>query len=94
MHFYEYSIIHTIWYNSSGSYVIQLTIDNDINVPCGMNSVYVYDGLPNFISMSRTRPAHSLGVFCTRDSQYPLTIEGVTGKYIYFNIPFKSKSCI
>jgi len=62
-----------------GSYVIQLTIDNDINVPCGMNSVYVYDGLPNFVSMSRTHPAHSLGVFCTRDSQYPLTIEGVTG---------------
>lgn len=45
-----------------------------------MNSVYVYDGLPNFVSMSRTHPAHSLGVFCTRDSQYPLTIEGVTGK--------------
>ncbi|XP_050427055.1 multiple epidermal growth factor-like domains protein 8 [Adelges cooleyi] len=62
-----------------GSYVIQLTIDSDINVPCGMNSVYVYDGLPNFVSMSRTHPAHSLGVFCTRDSQYPLTIEGITG---------------
>lgn len=45
-----------------------------------MNSVYIYDGLPNFVSMSRTHPAHSLGVFCTRDSQYPLTIEGVTGK--------------
>lgn len=64
--------------------MIQLTIDNDINVPCGMNSVYVYDGLPNFVSMSRTHPAHSLGVFCTRDSQYPLTIEGVTGKLTYY----------
>lgn len=49
-----------------------------------MNSVYVYDGLPNFVSMSRTHPAHSLGVFCTRDSQYPLTIEGVTGKLTYY----------
>lgn len=68
----------------SGSYVIQLTIDSDINVPCGMNSVYVYDGLPNFVSMSRTHPAHSLGVFCTRDSQYPLTIEGVTGKHLHY----------
>lgn len=66
-----------------GSYVIQLTIDSDINVPCGMNSVYVYDGLPNFVSMSRTHPAHSLGVFCTRDSQYPLTIEGITGKHTH-----------
>lgn len=46
-----------------------------------MNSVYVYDGLPNFVSMSRTHPAHSLGVFCTRDSLYPLTIEGVTGTH-------------
>jgi len=79
-------------YVFSGSYVIQLTIDNDINVPCGMNSVYVYDGLPNFVSMSRTHPAHSLGVFCTRDSQYPLTIEGVTGKLTYY-IRFSYLTC-
>jgi len=71
--------------------VIQLTIDNDINVPCGMNSVYVYDGLPNFVSMSRTHPAHSLGVFCTRDSQYPLTIEAVTGKFTYYHRPYTNR---
>lgn len=59
-----------------------------------MNGVYVYDGLPNFVSMSRTHPAHSLGVFCTRDSQYPLTIQGNTGKHTSYTLFYNLKCYI
>ncbi|BES89065.1 Plexin repeat [Nesidiocoris tenuis] len=59
--------------------IIQLEIDRDIDVGCTENSVYVYDGLPKFVSSSGNRPSHVLGVFCTQDTQYPVTVQAKSG---------------
>lgn len=59
--------------------IIQLTIDSDINVPCSENSVYVYDGLPDFVSLTGSHQSHVLGIFCTQDTQYPVTVEARSG---------------
>lgn len=62
--------------------MIQLTIDSDIAVTCTENSVYVYDGLPDFVSTTGNHQSHVvLGVFCTQDTQYPVTVEAKTGEF-------------
>lgn len=61
--------------------IIQLTIDSDIAVTCTENSVYVYDGLPDFVSATGNHQSHVLGVFCTQDTQYPVTVEAKSGKH-------------
>ncbi|KAG8247034.1 Multiple epidermal growth factor-like domains protein 8, partial [Homalodisca vitripennis] len=68
------------------SSVIQLVIDPDISVTCGDNSVYVYDGLPDFVSMG-THQSQVLGVFCTQDTIYPVTVEARSAHF------FLKKSC-
>ncbi|XP_063223363.1 multiple epidermal growth factor-like domains protein 8 [Bacillus rossius redtenbacheri] len=67
----------------SASSIIQLTIHKDINVSCQENSVYVYDGLPAFVSAT-SHQTHLLGVFCTADSKYPVTVEAKSGTMTVF----------
>ncbi|XP_054283597.1 multiple epidermal growth factor-like domains protein 8 [Macrosteles quadrilineatus] len=69
---------HELHNKTDASSVIQLTIDSDIAVTCGDNSVYVYDGLPDFVSMDNHQ-SHVLGVFCSQDTSYPVTVEARSG---------------
>ncbi|XP_046676550.1 multiple epidermal growth factor-like domains protein 8 isoform X2 [Homalodisca vitripennis] len=69
---------HDLHNKTEVSSVIQLVIDPDISVTCGDNSVYVYDGLPDFVSMG-THQSQVLGVFCTQDTIYPVTVEARSG---------------
>ncbi|XP_039280047.1 multiple epidermal growth factor-like domains protein 8 isoform X2 [Nilaparvata lugens] len=70
---------HKLHNKSDTSNIIQLTIDKDIQVPCLENSVYIYDGLPDFVSLTGSHQSHVLGVFCSQDTQYPITVEAKSG---------------
>ncbi|XP_034236737.1 multiple epidermal growth factor-like domains protein 8 [Thrips palmi] len=59
--------------------IIQLTVHEDIRIPCDENSVYIYDGLPDFVSTNPTHQSHVLGMFCGDDSVYPYIVEATTG---------------
>jgi hypothetical protein len=59
---------------------IQFTIHEDINISCQENSVYVYDGLPDFVSATNSHQSHVLGVFCSVDTTYPVTVEAKSGE--------------
>ncbi|XP_026667029.1 multiple epidermal growth factor-like domains protein 8 isoform X3 [Ceratina calcarata] len=59
--------------------VIQFTIHDDINVSCQENSVYVYDGLPEFVSSSTSHQSQLLGAYCTESTDYPVTVEAKSG---------------
>lgn len=81
--FLLHSSIHSLSRDSTAffcnSSVIQLTIHSDIHVPCDENSVYVYDGLPDFVSSTPSHQSHVLGVFCSEDTTYPATVEATSG---------------
>ncbi|XP_076675324.1 multiple EGF like domains 8 isoform X3 [Andrena cerasifolii] len=64
---------------SGAQSVIQFTIHDDINVSCQENSVYVYDGLPEFVSSSTSHQSQLLGVYCTESTDYPVTVEAKSG---------------
>uniref|UniRef100_A0A0C9R7G4 Megf8_0 protein n=1 Tax=Fopius arisanus TaxID=64838 RepID=A0A0C9R7G4_9HYME len=59
--------------------VIQFSIHDDINVSCQENSVYVYDGLPDFVSSTSSHQSQLLGVYCTESTDYPVTVEAKSG---------------
>ncbi|XP_015608730.1 multiple epidermal growth factor-like domains protein 8 isoform X2 [Cephus cinctus] len=59
--------------------VIQFTIHDDINIRCQENSVYVYDGLPEFVSSTTSHQNQLLGVYCTESTNYPVTVEAKSG---------------
>ncbi|XP_043275705.1 multiple epidermal growth factor-like domains protein 8 isoform X2 [Venturia canescens] len=59
--------------------VIQFTIHDDINISCQENSVYVYDGLPEFVSSTTSHQSQLLGVYCTESTNYPVTVEAKSG---------------
>ncbi|KAE8741134.1 hypothetical protein FOCC_FOCC013392 [Frankliniella occidentalis] len=65
--------------SSNPSSIIQLTVHEDIRVPCEENNVYVYDGLPDFVSSTPSHQSHVLGVFCSQDTTYPVTVEATSG---------------
>ncbi|XP_068203463.1 multiple epidermal growth factor-like domains protein 8 [Palaemon carinicauda] len=69
----------------SGTYVIQITI-KEINVKCGEGIVYVYDGLPDFVSGDAywDRQKNKIGAFCENRASYPLTVQSVTGLMTVF----------
>ncbi|XP_014282328.1 multiple epidermal growth factor-like domains protein 8 [Halyomorpha halys] len=72
--------------------VIELTIDGDIQVPCTENSVYVYDGLPKFVSVSGNPQSQVLGVFCSQDNQNPITVQAKSGVMtVHFKMEGESK---
>lgn len=57
--------------------LIQLRIEkNDLNVTCGENAIYVYDGLPDLTGS--TQQSQLLAVFCTQDGT-PRVVEGRNG---------------
>lgn len=60
---------------------IVLTIDSDLRVQCANNYVYVYDGLPHFISSNnRARPeTGALGAICDTKQNVSFILEAVTG---------------
>lgn len=63
----------------SGSIIIQLQINSSqLNVSCGENAVYVYDGLPELVDMG-TQSALS-AVFCTEETLPTAVVESRTGK--------------
>lgn len=66
--------------------VIQFTIHDDINVSCQENSVYVYDGLPNFVSTTSSHQSQLLGVYCSESTNYPVTVEAKSG---YLTVHYK-----
>uniref|UniRef100_A0A8D8PUQ8 Multiple epidermal growth factor-like domains protein 8 n=1 Tax=Cacopsylla melanoneura TaxID=428564 RepID=A0A8D8PUQ8_9HEMI len=55
--------------SSSPNDIILLHLMPDMNVPCAENAVYIYDGLPDFVSTvgGGTHQSQTLGVFCTED---------------------------
>ena len=59
--------------------VVQFTIHDDIDVSCQENSVYVYDGLPEFVSSTTSHQSQLLGVYCTESTNYPVTVEAKSG---------------
>lgn len=66
--------------------IIQFTIHNDINVDCQKNSVYVYDGLPDFVSSTKGYQSEMLGVYCSDSANYPVTVEANSG---YLTVHYK-----
>ena len=42
--------------------------------------MYVYDGLPDFVSATNSHQSHVLGVFCSVDTKYPVTVEAKSGE--------------
>ncbi|XP_046588912.1 multiple epidermal growth factor-like domains protein 8 isoform X1 [Neodiprion lecontei] len=59
--------------------VIQFTLHDDIDISCQENSVYVYDGLPDFVSTTTSHQSQLLGVYCTESTNYPVTVEAKSG---------------
>ncbi|GBM96414.1 Multiple epidermal growth factor-like domains protein 8 [Araneus ventricosus] len=68
---------------STGAY-LQITILNDINIPCPHNHVYVYDGLPNFVASGH--PNVLLGAFCGTNLSHPIVATASSG---YLTVHFK-----
>ena len=59
-----------------------------MNVNCGENVVYIYDGLPNFVSENkewdRLKQDHMIGTFCSDHAKYPVTVEAKSGLMTIF----------
>lgn len=82
--------------------LIQLEIQpNDLNVTCGENAVYVYDGLPDLTGNSYQNQL--IGVFCNEDTNKRWKVEGRSGHVSVhykqghstqgFNAMYDVKSC-
>ena len=50
---------------------------NDLNVTCGENAVYVYDGLPELTDMSNQNALSA--VFCNEEALPTTIVESKTG---------------
>ncbi|KAF5283548.1 hypothetical protein FQR65_LT13840 [Abscondita terminalis] len=62
----------------SGSVIIQLQInDSQLNVTCGENAVYVYDGLPELVDMGSQSALSA--AFCTEETLPTAIVESRTG---------------
>jgi N-acetylneuraminic acid mutarotase len=62
-----------------GSPIIQLQINSSqLNVTCGENAVYVYDGLPELVDMGSQSALSA--VFCTEEALPVSTVESRTGQ--------------
>lgn len=68
----------------SRSHVMQVTIEN-IEVSCEDSALYIYEGLPYFLSINASGDHQSLvGTFCTGHFAYPVTLETKTGVMTVF----------
>ncbi|KAG7161272.1 Multiple epidermal growth factor-like domains protein 8-like [Homarus americanus] len=65
--------------------IIQITIE-EMNIECGEGVLYVYDGLPNFVSRNSrwNRENHIVGALCTSQASYPVTVQAVSGLMTVF----------
>ncbi|XP_047489262.1 multiple epidermal growth factor-like domains protein 8 [Penaeus chinensis] len=63
-----------------GKYVIQITI-KEINIHCRKGMLYIYDGLPDFVSQHSRwdRQNHIVGAFCAKEASYPVTVQATSG---------------
>lgn len=62
-----------------GSPIIQLQINSSqLNISCGENAVYVFDGLPELVDMGSQSPLSA--VFCTEEALPLATVESRTGQ--------------
>ena len=61
--------------------IIQLTIHAGAKISCPMNYVYIYDGLPDFMSLENgwTRQNHLLGAYCSPQTQFPVNVHAHSG---------------
>jgi len=61
--------------------IIQLTIHQGARILCPTNYVYVYDGLPDFVSPESgwTRQNHLLGAYCSPQAVFPLNVQAQSG---------------
>ncbi|XP_059823923.1 multiple epidermal growth factor-like domains protein 8 [Hypanus sabinus] len=70
--------------------IISLTISPDIRIQCGQNYVYVFDGIPRFLTDSQPESAiysdpRLIGAFCGNGWDQPITVEALSGVLtIYF----------
>uniref|UniRef100_UPI00398F5FCF multiple epidermal growth factor-like domains protein 8 n=1 Tax=Pristiophorus japonicus TaxID=55135 RepID=UPI00398F5FCF len=70
--------------------VVSLTIRPDIRMKCGQNYVYVFDGIPEFLTDSQPDSAiysdpRLIGAFCGNGRDQPITVEAVSGLLtVYF----------
>ncbi|XP_017786408.1 PREDICTED: multiple epidermal growth factor-like domains protein 8 isoform X2 [Nicrophorus vespilloides] len=63
----------------SGSAIIQLQMNStDLNVTCGENAVYVYDGLPELVDMGSQSALSA--VFCNEEALPSAIVESRTGQ--------------
>lgn len=64
-----------------GTAIIQLQINSSqLNVTCGENAVYVYDGLPELVEMGSQSALTA--VFCTEEALPTAVVESRTGKFV------------
>ncbi|XP_051901341.1 LOW QUALITY PROTEIN: multiple epidermal growth factor-like domains protein 8 [Pristis pectinata] len=69
---------------------ISLTLSPDIRIKCGQNYVYVFDGIPRFLTDSQPDSAiysdpHLIGAFCGSGQDKPVTVEAASGVLtVYF----------
>lgn len=61
--------------------IIQLTIHQGARILCPMNYVYIYDGLPDFMSLENglARQNHLLGAYCSPQTQFPINVHAHSG---------------
>lgn len=61
--------------------IIQLTIHQGARILCPTNYIYIYDGLPDFMSLENgwTRQNHLLGAYCSPQTVFPLNIHAHSG---------------
>lgn len=61
--------------------IIQLTIHQGARIHCPTNYIYVYDGLPDFMSLENgwTRRNHLLGAYCSPQTVFPLNVHAESG---------------
>lgn len=61
--------------------IIQLTIHQGARIFCPTNYVYIYDGLPDFMSLENgwTRQNHLLGAYCSPQTVFSLNVHAHSG---------------
>lgn len=70
----------------SGSVIIQLQVNaSQMNITCGENAVYVYDGPPELVDMGSQSALSA--VFCSEEALQSAIVESRTGKFLFYFPP-------
>ncbi|CAL4062050.1 unnamed protein product, partial [Meganyctiphanes norvegica] len=75
-----YSVLEPPPPQHEGLYPIQVEV-TDMNIDCSEGVLYIYDGVPSFVSTSIAwgRYNHILGSLCQDQAVYPLTLQATSG---------------